>query len=236
MLSDNAINQTTMIGTFANLSFFIFLFIFFCVLIWACLMGDEEATKRANLPLDENDEKDKLLDHSYDGIQELDNNLPPWWKNLFYTTIVFAVIYMFGYHIFHTFNLSEAELKQELETFKNQEKTQSATNESSKPTDNPEHILQGKSTYTTYCASCHGTIGEGKIGPNLTDQYWIHGARFGDIVQIIQKGVPAKGMPNWGGILSPKKINQVSSYIMTLKGTQPNGAKAPEGKLDKGSQ
>jgi mono/diheme cytochrome c family protein len=276
-------------------------------------------------------ENDVLLDHNYDGIQELDNDLPPWWLWLFYITILWSVIYMVHYHVIDTSDSSEVEYLKELNPdwdestaksgfsleyrsplFKSgeqltplkrvqnaiaQEKEAAillaekramgegsvslsdisfneiimAAMSAATPEDlkklqtsfpeiwdayqkgvgeegttaetpvakEPEIVLEpltdeaslsaGESIYITNCSTCHGKLGEGGIGPNFTDNFFIHGHTIGDMVHTINSGVPAKGMISWRGILNDQQIHEVASYIQTLVGTNPPNAKAPQG-------
>ena len=261
--------------------------------------------------------KDVLLDHNYDGIQELDNDLPPWWLWLFYLSIAFAVVYMFYYHFIGIGPSSAEEYMMEmnpnyvaegsvagggifngykspyyspkgemtprvLEQMKKyigpeitgnelvmeaMRRSDEATREKLKetfpelweqltaggaaltkapaaqpkaeataepvaniePLTDEASLAAGKNIFVTNCSSCHGKLGEGGIGPNLTDDYWIHGAGMGNVVKVITNGVPAKGMITWKGILTEDQIKQVASYILTLHGSNPPNAKAPQG-------
>ena len=255
--------------------------------------------------------KDVLLEHEYDGIQELDNELPPWWVYLFWITIIFAVVYMFHYHVFKTGDLQIAEYNKEIdpnwkpaemdgnggligvyrspftnpkgdvtpyieeqfasyvgpkltsdglimeamrradETTLNKLKTdfpdlfkqlsaggaaiipkKAAAKESIETVEaltDATSIAKGKEIFTKNCVSCHGLQGQGGIGPNLTDDYWLHGAGMSHIVHTITAGVPAKGMITWRGVLSPDQIKQAASYILTLHGSNPPNPKAPQG-------
>jgi len=182
-------------------------------------------------------EEDVMLDHSYDGIRELDNHLPPWWKYLFYATIVFAVVYLFVYHIVDTLPLQEEEYRMELA--KAEEAAQArqvssnvAFDESSVEfTDDATALANGLQVYTNNCVQCHKEKGEGGIGPNLTDDYWLHGGSMQDIFKTIKYGVPEKGMIAWEPLLSPTQMRDVASYVMTLYGTNPPNAKEPQGEL-----
>jgi mono/diheme cytochrome c family protein len=274
-------------------------------------------------------EKDILMDHNYDGIQELDNDLPPWWLWLFYITIIWSVLYMIHYHVFETGDSSEVEYLKELDpeyttaaalekpsfsyrsplfsageeltpltrvqlavaqqkeadflaaksgkgasqvslqevsfeeiivaamrvadetnlvklqqTFpeiweiyqKVETKVGAAAVEIKEepvaiilPLTDTASLTDGEAIYVTNCVSCHGNLGQGGIGPNLTDEYYIHGASAGAVVGIINNGVPAKGMISWKPILNEQQILQVTSYILTLYGTDPPNAKAPQG-------
>jgi len=182
-------------------------------------------------------EKDVLLDHDYDGIKELDNNLPPWWKYGFYFTIAFGVFYLLYFHVSGIGKLQGDEYKEEL-AFAAQQKD--ARMKASKDLVNEENvtfladaeeIAKGKETFIKLCKACHLEDGGGQVGPNLTDDYWIHGGGIKNIFKTITYGVPNKGMISWQSQLSPKQIQEVGSYIMTLKGTKPLVAKEPEGDI-----
>ncbi|MDW3210472.1 MAG: cbb3-type cytochrome c oxidase N-terminal domain-containing protein [Reichenbachiella sp.] len=178
-----------------------------------------------------------VLDHDYDGIKELDNHLPPWWKYMFYASIVFAVIYMFMYHISGSLPLQTQEYEiamAEAQANMSEAEAGSTIDESNIAfSDDPAVLASGKTVYERNCVACHKAAGEGGIGPNLTDDYWLHGGSIQDIYNTIKNGVPDKGMIAWGDVLSPSKMNDVASYIETLKGTNPPNAKAPQGELYK---
>jgi mono/diheme cytochrome c family protein len=263
------------------------------------------------------EEKDRLMDHEFDGIGELNNDLPRWWLYLFYFTILWAIIYLIHYHVLDTGDLSNAEYQKELDPdWKGEQKTglfsgyqspfyreeemtprlraeinapkntdadvvfndlikqammhaEAANLEklisafpelwqelSSERTDTPDAaamvkvtgaepgpvveyqpvtdeaaLAAGKNIFTINCSTCHGQAGEGGIGPNMTDNYWLHGGGINNIIATIEKGVPAKGMIPWRGVLKPEQILQVASYLLTLQGTNPPNAKAPQGEL-----
>ena len=185
---------------------------------------------------DPNNEKDKLIeDHEYDGIQELDNPLPGWWLMTFYITIAFSVVYFVYYQIMDG-PTSDEYLKSEIARIKqareaNIEKVGERSEEELMAVlDNEQRIEKGKTEYTKNCMACHGDKAQGVIGPNLTDNYWIHGdGSVKSIAEIIKDGVPEKGMPAWEQILQPEQIVNVAGYVHTLHGTDPPGAKAPEG-------
>ncbi len=271
-------------------------------------------------------EKDVLLDHNYDGIQELDNDLPPWWLWMFYISIIWGVLYMIHYHVIGTGDLSAVEYEKEINPqwvvttsgsdfsigYKSpfyktgedltplarvqialaQEKesallaaqnmdaagainledigfndiilaamrvagpaeleklqnafpdiyathiagssgTSAAASaeqvEAIEPLTDAASLSAGEAAFITNCATCHGKLGEGGIGPNMTDDYFIHGPSMNDMIKVINTGVPAKGMISWRGILNEDQIKQVASYLITLKGTNPPNAKAPQG-------
>ncbi len=182
--------------------------------------------------------QDELLDHDYDGIQEYDNPLPRWWVMIFWATIIFAPIYILFYH-FGPGLLEHEKYEHSVQAFyERQAKELAALGEVTDETlltvkANPAMLSQGGQIYRTKCSPCHGMFGEGNIGPNLTDDYWIHGARPTDIYHTIFEGVPDKGMLTWKNQLPPAKIMAVAAYVMTLKGTSPPNPKAPQGTLVK---
>ena len=178
--------------------------------------------------------KDELLDHDYDGIQELDNDLPPWWLYMFYFTIIFGFVYLLYYHVFDIGDSPVAAYEKEMQQAAVQYAGGeaggiSATDESLVAFTDADNLARGKEIFLTNCMVCHGASGEGGIGPNMTDEYWIHGGSMKQIVNIINVGVPAKGMISWKPVLNPEQIRQVSSYILSLQGTNPPNSKAPEG-------
>ena len=165
-----------------------------------------------------------LLDHEYDGIRELDNKLPRWWVWLFYITIVIAAIYMLYYHVLHLGPLSAEEYKIEMKAGEQIKAAAMSKFEAGIPTlqplTDPVILNQGRATYAKLCAPCHRADGGGLVGPNLTDDYWIHGGKYSDTVNVIWNGVPAKGMITWKNSLKPDDITAVASYIYTLRGAK----------------
>ncbi len=185
-------------------------------------------------PMEE--ESDILMDHDYDGIRELDNHLPPWWKYLFYFTIVFAVVYMVSYHLLGTsplqieeYNMEMAAAEQAAAVRKANMVEEGFDEADIAFTDDPEVLARGKKTFDMQCAACHRVDGGGSIGPNLTDEYWIHGGSVSAIYNTIKVGVPNKGMISWEASLSPAQMLEVSSYILTMAGSNPENPKAPQG-------
>jgi cytochrome c oxidase cbb3-type subunit 3 len=172
-----------------------------------------------------NDPKEPLLlDHDYDGIQELDNNLPGWWVWLFYLTIAFSAAYLVYYHVSRTGDLQAAEYDQEMKAGQQIKAAAMGHFESTiatlQPSTDAAVLANGRQVYDKYCAACHRADGGGLVGPNLADDYWIHGRTYADSVKIIWDGVPAKGMITWKTVLKPDEIQAVSSYLYTLRGAK----------------
>lgn len=185
-------------------------------------------------------EHELLLDHDYDGIRELDSKVPPWFLWLFYITIFFSIVYMFDYHVFNSSPLQDEEYQVQI---KQAEVERAAlinsgaflNEESVTLLNDPAAIDAGKQIYTTNCVACHAADGGGLVGPNLTDDYWIHGGGIKNVFKVIKYGVVAKGMISWQSQLSPKQMQDVGSYIISMHGTTPANPKQPEGTIWKES-
>lgn len=178
-----------------------------------------------------------LLDHDFDGIHELDNKLPRWWVYLFYGTILFAALYLGYYHVYA--NIRPGKVKSSAEEYLAEMAIGNAIKSNAmasfeagiaklEPSKDPAVLADGKQTFLTLCAPCHRADAGGLVGPNLCDNYWIHGSNFSDNVTTIWNGVPAKGMVTWKNSLKPKQVFDVASYIYTLRGTHPVNPKPPE--------
>lgn len=182
-------------------------------------------------------EADIDLGHEYDGIRELDNRLPPWWLWGFYITIVFAAIYLWRYHVSETAPLSQQEYEQSVEQAKIRveeylkKKGESVNENNVTLITDAAALAEGKKHFISSCATCHREDGGGNVGPNLADDYWIHGGDIQSIFKTIKYGVDGKGMASWKGTYSPKEIAQLTSYIKSLKGTHPADAKPAQGVL-----
>ena len=185
-------------------------------------------------------ESEIMLDHDYDGIRELDNRIPPWFSWLFYVTILFAIIYMLDYHVFkssplqdeeYQIQVKEAEIKRaeliKSGAFLNEETVTLLTDASS--------LATGKQIFDANCVACHANDAGGLVGPNLTDDYWIHGGGIKNVFKTIKYGVTAKGMIAWQSQLNPTQIQEVASFVISLHGTKPANPKQPEGEIWKGS-
>lgn len=178
-----------------------------------------------------------LLDHNYDGIKELDNVLPPWWVYLFYVTIIFGLIYLVRFHIYgdydqkQEFETEMAQAKLAVEEYKKTAKDLIDEKSVTLLTEAGD-IAAGKKVFETNCAACHRADAGGAIGPNLTDEYWIFGGGIKDVFHTINEGGrPGKGMVSWKGTLKPSEMQQVASYILSLKGSNPKDPKAPDGEI-----
>lgn len=177
-------------------------------------------------------DKERLLEHEYDGIKEYDNPTPRWWTWIFWVSVVFSIVYVVDPRQTFAGPGREEEYKAQL---------QAAEARWPKPAGgidaaalaalaaDPNAIALGKTTFGSYCASCHRADGGGLIGPNLTDDYWLHGGKLTDIHKTITEGVLAKGMPPWQKLLKPEQINAVTAYVASLHDSHPKDAKAPEG-------
>jgi cytochrome c oxidase cbb3-type subunit III len=178
---------------------------------------------------------DKIRDHEFDGIQEFDNKLPNWWLFILYGSIVFALGYWLVFHTFKIIDLPVAKYNKEMIAVADAQLAEAMkggiSNESLlMMVEMPESVNEGKALFKQNCVVCHLEKGQGIIGPNLTDNYWIHGADPVDIHRIVTNGVLDKGMVAWGSQLGPKRVNKIVSYVLTLKNTNVPG-KAPEGEL-----
>jgi cytochrome c oxidase cbb3-type subunit 3 len=177
-------------------------------------------------PHDKN-EPSSLPDHEYDGIREEDNPLPRWWVNMFFAAIVFSIVYLPVVHIFDF--LPHSELRGSVALAARLQEQREIELEASGALDK-DPVAAGQKYFKTFCVSCHGAYGEGGIGPNLTDAYWIHAPQIDSIRATITNGVAAKGMPTWGPILGDRKIKGLSAYVGTLWQTPPAvSGKKPEG-------
>lgn len=182
-----------------------------------------------------NKKEPQLLHHDSDGIQELDNLLPRWWVWLFWICNVFGFLYMLYFHVLNYGDSQAAAYEKEAkagEAIKSAALAKFESNLASlQPSNDKALIDQGRQVYTTYCAPCHRPDGGGLVGPNLTDDYWIHGASYQDNLKIIINGVPEKGMLTWRGVLKPNEIQSVASYVYTLRGSKPPNPKPPENQV-----
>ncbi len=183
------------------------------------------------------EEHDVLLDHDYDGIKELDNVLPPWWVNLFYITIIFAFVYLVRFHIISDYT-QEEEFETEMEIARAEIEKYKLTAPDLMDKDkvtlltDATALAEGKAIYDAKCVACHKPDGGGSIGPNLTDAHWVLGGGIKNVFNtIMEGGREGKGMISWKAEIKPSDIQKVASYILSLQGTNPKDAKAPEGDI-----
>ncbi len=181
-------------------------------------------------------EADILLDHDYDGIKELDNSLPPWWSWGFVLTIIFSVVYLLHFHVLGSgknpteeYQAAMQKAAVELEAYN--AKNMDRIDELHLKMSTAGGITEGNEIFQQVCWACHGKEGEGGAGPNLTDDYWMHKGSLADVYHSIKTGYPDKGMQAWEKQYTPKQINNLASFIKTLKGKKPANAKAPEGEF-----
>jgi cytochrome c oxidase cbb3-type subunit III len=178
--------------------------------------------------VDIEDESSILMDHEYDGIQELDNNLPPWWVWLMWGTIIFAVVYMLNYHVFKISPLQIDEYAAEMELAEALKDPNAVTELTAVLLTSESDLNAGKTVFGKFCIACHKEDGRGEIGPNLTDEYWIHGNDIKDLFKIIKYGSPNGKMTPHGNLLTPLQIQQVASYVLGMsyaEGMPPEGEK-----------
>lgn len=186
-------------------------------------------------------EADVLLDHNYDGIRELDNALPPWWKYGFYITIAVAFIYLLNFHVLGLGKNPDQEYAAEMEKAKIEKEIYDAQNKDKVDENNVQMadangIKAGQEMFEANCVVCHMKGGGGSqvpasVGPNLTDDYWLHKGSLNNIFQSITHGYPDKGMQAWSVKFDPKEISFLASYIKSIRGTNPPNAKLPQGEL-----
>ena len=180
------------------------------------------------------------MHHDYDGIRELDNVLPPWWVAMFWICVIYGFGYIGYYHVWdigqtqlEEYETNVAYAEQQVAAFLARQGDQVDENNVAIIADEDKLSL-GEAVYLGNCAACHGQKGEGGIGPNMTDKYWIHGGSVVDIFKTIKYGVPAKGMIAWKSQLRPSDIQNVASYILTMQGTNPPNGKEPQGEIFEG--
>ena len=184
------------------------------------------------------DKPDHLLDHSYDGIQEFDNPMPRWWVYLFWATIIFSVLYWLNVPGFGIGNGRIADYDRAMAAAaaadakrKAAEPAEASGEQLAAMTKDASVLALGKQAFGQNCAACHRADAGGQIGPNLTDDYWLHGGTLEQIHKTVVAGVLEKGMPPWGKVLKPNQLDAVVAYVYTLRGTNPPSPKAPQGDL-----
>jgi cytochrome c oxidase cbb3-type subunit III len=180
-------------------------------------------------------EKDMIMEHTYDGIAELDNPTPPWFMYLFYSTIVIAVVYLFTFHVVGNGKIMTTEYAEEIAVAEKanelyMKKFANAVNENNVIVlTDAKSIEDGGKIYAKNCVACHGDKGQGGVGPNLTDEFWLHGGSTKNIFHTLTEGVPEKGMISWKKTLNPIQIQHLVSFLSRFQGTNPENGKAPQG-------
>lgn len=182
-------------------------------------------------PIEE--EKGLEIPHAYDGIKELNNPIPAWFNVLFYGTLIFAAGYLYYYHVGEYGERQDDEYATEIakaDVAKRAFLAKSTTNfdENTVKIDATQ-VANGKMVFDANCIACHGDKGQGLVGPNLTDEFWLHGGSVSDVFKVVKYGVPAKGMVSWEKNLTSQKISEVTNYILSLQGSNPAGAKSAQG-------
>lgn len=183
------------------------------------------------------EEKDLLLDHDYDGIHELDNRLPPWWIYGFYLTIIVGCIYLYRYHVSGSGALQTEEYQIAMQNaeIQKEEYLKHAANKVDENTvtliTDPAQLGEGKKLFVTNCAACHRADGGGVVGPNLTDDYWLHKGSVKDIFKVLKYGVVEKGMKSWKDDFNPGQLAELASYVKSMRGTNPVNPKEPQGDI-----
>ena len=208
------------------------------------MSNTDEKNKHQGEPEIDELTKDRFLGgHEYDGIRELDNKLPGWWVWLFKLTVVFALVYLLGYQVAKFWPSQEKEYQNEMAQLAEIRKAAPHVTvdiANMVPLSDAKNLAAGGEIFKKICFACHGTAGQGGVGPNMTDMYWIHGDSLNnsvtirDLYKVVINGVLAKGMISYKDQLAPIQIQQVLSYIISLQGTNPPNPKAPQGrKYDK---
>jgi cytochrome c oxidase cbb3-type subunit 3 len=181
----------------------------------------------------------EIAGHRYDGIREYDNPMPGWWVWIFWGSIIFSVVYYLGIGVFGFVDTYADDLEQsmaELQRIRDEynQANPSATVDSAAlalAVADPSRVTQGATLFAAQCAACHGPQGQGLIGPNMTDDYYIHGGTNMDAFNVIAEGVVAKGMPPWEAVYTPEELVSLVAYVRSLVGTSPPNPKDPQGEL-----
>lgn len=230
-------NETPLILTGILTTFFVLLTLFIVVVLGGDVAPLVRAFRRVTNLISPKPAKEAIpLDEDHDGIVELDNRIPPWFNYLFGGSIIFAAVYLLDYHVWGSSPLPKVEYARELEAADLSRRVRLAAegtiNEDAlEALKDDASITAGREQYVRNCVTCHAATGGGLVGPNLTDQYWIHGGGIKNIYATIKNGVPEKGMISWKLVFTPKEIQQIASFVLSLQGTSPANGKKPEGTL-----
>lgn len=176
--------------------------------------------------------KDELRPEKMDGIELLDNPLPTWWVALFNFSLIYGLGYLGWFHVLKKPGLKEdlvQDRKAHQQLIAAQQQVSLSPEDMSTRLQDPKLIEEGKELYAAHCSPCHGQLGEGTVGPNLTDKFWIHGGTPEQILTSISEGIPSMGMVAWGPILGQPKVEATAAFVISLQGTSPPNGKAPQG-------
>jgi len=193
-------------------------------------MNENQDTSRSNRS---EYRQDTVMEHEYDGIQEFDNRLPNWWLWIMYGSIVFALAYWIFFHTLGIGLLPRDRFEQVMEKAQQEQlaKAEAAGIDNEffvMMSETPAKVAEGREIFVAHCVACHLDDGRGSVGPNMTDGYWIHGCEPMQMLETINSGVAAKGMPPWQNQLGPARVHAVLAYLLTIRGNDVAG-KAPEG-------
>jgi cytochrome c oxidase cbb3-type subunit 3 len=197
---------------------------------WKMLFG------KLSQPVSAAEEQALDLHHDYDGIRELDNKIPSWWRYAFYASIVFGGIYLYRMFVSETLpdQFRELQAANHIAAIQKEAYLRNAANnvdENNVTLLDASAIAEGAMLFSKNCQACHGDKGQGGVGPNLTDDYWLHSGSLKDIFKSIKYGWQEKGMKAWKDDFSPQQIAQLSSYVKSIQGSNPPAAKEPQGTL-----
>ena len=192
----------------------------------------------------EDQKNQEIAGHRYDGIREYDNPMPGWWVWLFWGSIIFSVVYYLGIGPLGFVDTYDEDLDQSLAQLQRVRDSYQAANPSAsvdsltlaQAVADPARVTQGAVLYAAQCAACHGPQGQGMIGPNMTDSYWIHGGSNMEIFIAVSQGVAAKGMPPWEAVYTPEEMGSLVAFIRSIVGTNPDNPKEPQGDLVESDQ
>lgn len=194
-------------------------------------MADTNATPNNDPHLESR--TDRILEHEYDGIQEYDNPMPRWWLMTFAGTVIFCIVYLFNVGPVGNGKGRIADYEASMAAFAAQHPAPTGGGLSSEQlvalSKDAAAVSAGAQVFSSYCSSCHRADAGGMIGPNLTDNYWLHGATAENIHHVVTDGVLDKGMPPWEKVLKPDQVDHLVAYILTLQGSNPANPKPPQG-------
>ncbi|CAL1521160.1 cbb3-type cytochrome c oxidase N-terminal domain-containing protein [Chitinophaga sp. MM2321] len=185
--------------------------------------------------IDAASETEQDMGHDFDGIRELNNPTPPWWKWSFIFCICFGIVYFWRTEISHSApgQLQELAMAEEKAAIAKEAYLKNAANNidenNVKLLEDANDLAAGQKMFIASCAPCHGPQGQGVVGPNLSDDYWLHGGKLNEIFKTIKYGVPDKGMKAWQEDFSPKQLAQLTSFIKSIQGSNPPNPKEPQG-------